>query len=132
MSGIENRIQSHLRFLYGEKSTPCWNQLRDILRRFSDQHPELAQSSRKDLLTKLGPMLITYGDQIQSQDLSPLSTLSDFLDSHLGDLIKGVHVLPFFPYSSDDGFSIINYRKVNPALGTWEELKSLREKYKQI
>lgn len=129
MSGIENRIQSHLRFLYGEKSTPCWNQLRDILRRFSDQHPELAQSSRKDLLTKLGPMLITYGDQIQSQDLSPLSTLSDFLDSHLGDLIKGVHVLPFFPYSSDDGFSIINYRKVNPALGTWEELKSLREKY---
>jgi len=99
------------------------------LRRFGDQHPELAQSSRKDLLTELGPMLITYGDHIQSQDISPLSTLSDFLDSHLGDLIRGVHVLPFFPYSSDDGFSIINYREVNPALGTWEELKSLHEKY---
>ncbi|MFO7943148.1 MAG: sugar phosphorylase [Anaerolineales bacterium] len=80
-------------------------------------------------MTELGPMLITYGDQIQSQDMSPLSTLSDFLNSHLGNLITGVHVLPFFPYSSDDGFSIINYREVNPALGTWEELKSLREKF---
>ena len=129
MCVIENRIQCHLRFLYGEKSTTYWTHLRDILTIFQDQYPELAQSSRKDTLTDLGPLLITYGDQIQSQDMSPLSTLSDFLDSHLGDLTRGVHVLPFFPYSSDDGFSIINYRKVNPALGSWDEFNSLREKY---
>ena len=48
-----------------------------------------------------------------------------FLDLHLSDAINGVHILPFFPYSSDDGFSVIDYKQVDPNLGSWEDISRL-------
>lgn len=70
-------------------------------------------------------LLITYGDSICSGDHSPLSVLAEFLENYLQDTITGVHVLPFFPYSSDDGFAIIDYLQVNPTLGDWEDIKRI-------
>ncbi|MGO2502424.1 MAG: alpha-amylase family glycosyl hydrolase, partial [Cobetia marina] len=71
--------------------------------------------------------LITYGDSVQQEGEAPLATLNDFLASRLGDCLSGVHVLPFFPWSSDDGFSVIHYREVNPALGDWQDIQRLSE-----
>jgi sucrose phosphorylase len=70
-------------------------------------------------------LLITYGDSIVSGDQHPLAVLAEFLETYLQDTITGVHVLPFFPYSSDDGFAIIDYLKVNPALGDWDDIKRI-------
>ena len=70
-------------------------------------------------------LLITYGDSICSDDRHPLSVLAEFLETYLQDAITGVHVLPFFPYSSDDGFAIVDYLKVNPTLGDWEDIKRI-------
>lgn len=70
-------------------------------------------------------LLITYGDSIVDGKRAPLSVLADFLEHHLQDTITGVHILPFFPYSSDDGFAIIDYLQVNPDLGTWEDVKRI-------
>jgi sucrose phosphorylase len=36
-----------------------------------------------------------------------------------------VHILPFFPYSSDDGFSVIDYAWVDPELGRWSHIEEL-------
>ena len=70
-------------------------------------------------------LLITYGDSIGGQGHHPLSVLADFLETYLQDTITGVHILPFFPYSSDDGFAIIDYLTVNPDLGDWEDVKRI-------
>lgn len=70
-------------------------------------------------------LLITYGDSIVREGRRPLVELQNFLARNLKDAFSAVHVLPFNPYSSDDGFSVIDYREVNPELGDWEDLKSI-------
>lgn len=74
-------------------------------------------------------ILITYGDSIISQKQPPLKTLKTFLDSYLKSTINSVHILPFFPYSSDDGFSVIDYSSVNESLGTWQDITQISEQY---
>lgn len=75
-------------------------------------------------------LLITYGDSILSnQDESPLATLNHFLTTYLKETITGVHILPFFPYSSDDGFAVIDYLTVNPELGDWEDIKQISSQF---
>ena len=75
-------------------------------------------------------VLITYGDSIVSDQQMPLKTLSRFVAQNLTDTFSTVHVLPFFPYSSDDGFSISDYTSVNPELGSWEDILSLGKDFK--
>lgn len=75
-------------------------------------------------------IVITYGDSVYNPNgEKPLVTLSRFLERHLQDTITSVHILPFFPYSSDDGFSVIDYRSVNPELGDWEEIEAIGKKF---
>ena len=74
-------------------------------------------------------VLITYGDMIQSPSQPPLQTLRSFLNRNLPSEFSMLHLLPFFPYSSDDGFSITDFRTVNPQLGTWEDISALEESY---
>ena len=75
-------------------------------------------------------ILITYGNTIQSSGELPLITLSRFLDKYLKRQFTAIHILPFFPFSSDDGFSVIDYSTVNPSLGDWENIESISKKYK--
>ena len=71
-------------------------------------------------------ILITYGDSICSTDgEKPLVTLERFLSKYLSETITGVHILPFFPYSSDDGFAVIDYLQVNPELGDWKNIAAI-------
>jgi sucrose phosphorylase len=74
-------------------------------------------------------VLITYGDSIIKTAQPPLHTLKVFLDNHLKNTINSVHILPFFPYSSDDGFSVIDYSSVNESLGTWQDITEISQTY---
>jgi sucrose phosphorylase len=75
-------------------------------------------------------LLITYGDSITSSTAEkPLTTLDRFLTKYLQETITGVHILPFFPYSSDDGFAVIDYLQVNPQLGDWEDIEDIASKF---
>jgi glucosylglycerate phosphorylase len=69
--------------------------------------------------------LITYGDGIRRADETPLHTLSGFLHDHVGDLVSDVHLLPMFPWTSDDGFAVVDHRAVNPSLGTWADVAEM-------
>ncbi len=75
-------------------------------------------------------ILITYPDQLNEAGIPPLRTLSDFCGRYLRGLIPCLHILPFFPSSSDDGFSVMDYRSVDPSLGTWEDISRLSEPFR--
>ena len=75
-------------------------------------------------------VLIAYGDQVSDHGCSPLACLQRFLLNHqLHKLVTTLHILPFFPYSSDDGFAVINYREVDPAIGSWADIRRLNESF---
>jgi len=126
----ESRILDHLTFLYGAERAPVLGkQLWTILHRFRRQNPRfsLARESliSQERLTERDVILITYGDQVTEPDKPPLQTLAEVLETTVKGVITGIHILPFFPYSSDDGFSIIDYVTVNPELGTWADVERL-------
>ena len=54
---------------------------------------------------------------------------SDFLDRYVEDSINGVHILPFYPYTSDDGFSVLDYSSVNESLGDWDDIEAIAADY---
>ena len=66
--------------------------------------------------------VITYGNSFVNGEHKPLDLLSDFLETRLKNTITGVHILPFFPYTSDDGFAITDYYAVDSGLGAWEDI----------
>ncbi len=71
-------------------------------------------------------VLITYGDSIKSESQEPpLKTLHTFCTKHLKNLFSTIHILPFSPYSSDDGFSVKDFYAVDKHLGSWEDIKTL-------
>jgi sucrose phosphorylase len=121
------RILQRLEFLYGAELGP---KVARRIFRFIETHKQLRKRS------VIGPywthedvVLITYGDTIQSPELPPLQTLKSFLDQNLPEEFSMLHMLPFFPWSSDDGFSITDFRSVNPALGNWKDIAALEESY---
>ena len=117
-----DELYGHLTYLYGaERAHRLRQQLEEIIARFQLKMPHLAGASLARV-DERDAILITYGDMIQSQDEPPLRTLAAFLDAHVRGLVNGVHLLPIYPYSSDDGFSVIDYWAVDPALGSWEDV----------
>ncbi|MFC3121799.1 sugar phosphorylase [Agaribacter flavus] len=90
-----------------------------------------------NLWTEEDIVLITYGDSViettddvvDSSNNPPLATLKVFLDKYCAKAINHVHILPFFPYSSDDGFSVIDYSTVNQGLGSWEHVQQITENF---
>jgi sucrose phosphorylase len=74
-------------------------------------------------------VLITYGDTILSEGEKPLHVLDRFLSENLRESISHLHILPFFPYSSDDGFSVIDYREVRQSLGDWQDITALSKHF---
>ena len=70
-------------------------------------------------------LVITYGNSIIDGAFKPLDLLHDFLLRYLKGAINSVHILPFFPYTSDDGFAVSDFRAVNPQLGDWPDINRI-------
>ncbi|WP_261395887.1 MULTISPECIES: sugar phosphorylase [unclassified Halomonas] len=139
-----DRFQQHAKALltplYGERSEEV---LRRLLRLIEAQGARLSHrhGARTELWSEKDQWLILYGDSLidehesrsdSGQETSPkppLAVLDDFLHSRLAGVFSGVHVLPFFPWSSDDGFSVIHYREVDPALGEWRDIRRLASRH---
>lgn len=116
------KIYDKLKFLYPEKAEEVYNRLMNLIEKYKLSNNEIE-------LTEKDVILITYGDSIKKEGEKPLHTLHKFLNDHVKGIINTVHILPFFPYSSDDGFSVIDYKKVNPELGDWEDVEKLSKDY---
>jgi len=72
-------------------------------------------------------VLITYADQFREAGKPTLSTFSRFYQQHLQSTFPLVHLLPFFPWSSDDGFSVMDYHQVDPVCGDWQDIARLHQ-----
>ena len=83
-----------------------------------------------NLWSEKDAIVITYGNSIQDGAHKPLDLLQDFLRRNLKGVINGVHILPFFPFTSDDGFAVTDYRAVNPTLGEWADIKRIGTDFK--
>ncbi len=75
-------------------------------------------------------VLITYADTIRRADEKPLVTLHEFLTDCLAETVSAVHILPFFPFSSDDGFSVMDYLAVNESHGNWDDIERIAGDFK--
>jgi sucrose phosphorylase len=69
--------------------------------------------------------LITYPDQFQSGDTAPLQVLEQVYLRHLADKLNGVHILPCYPWTSDDGYAVTDYLEIDPDFGTWADVEQL-------
>ena len=90
------------------------------------KQPEIGKNlwSEKDI------MLIAYGNSINSPGHEPLKTLGNFASKHYKDLFSILHILPFFPYSSDDGFAVKDYYKVDNKLGDWKDINKISKDFR--
>ncbi|MEM7697661.1 MAG: alpha-amylase family glycosyl hydrolase [Verrucomicrobiota bacterium] len=118
------RIAKRFARLYGEAAVPgLMRRFEALIGRYGIGNDQV--SPPRSLWDENDVVLITYADTIRSPDATPLATLRDFLDRHAHGSVRTVHLLPFYPWSSDDGFSVIDYREVAPENGTWEDIERL-------
>jgi sucrose phosphorylase len=117
---LRHRVEPLVRGLYPDAHDKVTAQLLDL----AEHYRELVDR-RIEPPTQRTACLITYGDGIRRQGETPLHTLAAFLDDHVGDVVSDVHLLPMFPWTSDDGFAVVDHREVNPALGSWADVAEL-------
>lgn len=75
-------------------------------------------------------LVISYGDSILQEGEKPLHSLKHFLDKQVKGSINAVHILPFYPFTSDDGFSVLDYSSVNESLGDWGDIEDIAADYR--
>jgi sucrose phosphorylase len=119
-------IHGHLAAFYGESTAAQILPRVEALVRMHAASATQAQPGRGALpLTERDALLITYADQVREPGRPPLKTLAEFCEAHLRDVVSGVHLLPFYPWSSDDGFAVKDYFAADPAFGAWEDVTRL-------
>ena len=125
------RILDKLTVLYGrERAAACYPEVERLLRvYYAHKTPEMAADDQSadpaERFSEKDVLLITYGDLLTSPGKPPLRALADFLRVFMKGAINTVHVLPFFPYSSDRGFAVVDFEEVDPRLGSWQEIEEL-------
>lgn len=122
---MKQRIRGLLEEVYGEAAAGgILERLDNLVER---RKPEL--KTRPGGLSQRDSLLISYADQVREPGIPTLRTLADFLHTHCTGVISGVHVLPFYPWTSDDGFSVTDYRRVAPEYGGWEDISALASEF---
>jgi sucrose phosphorylase len=121
-------ILNKLVFIYGrDRAQNIFKKINELIDRYKNNSASKIQKA--DFLNEKDIVLITYGDNIQSPNKNSLQSLFKFADEYLEQAINIIHILPFYPYSSDDGFSVIDYKKINPALGDWKDIEDVGQKF---
>lgn len=126
-----HRLSAQLKLLYPDHdSHAIAAKIIDCFWPNEDKMIKREQVADKHLWDESDIAMITYGGTIQSAGEHSLRTLHRFLKQHIGETIGAVHILPFFPYSSDDGFSVIDYLEVDDALGDWADIEQIAGDYR--
>ncbi len=127
---ILDRIEVRLKKLYPKEYAGLTDRLVYTIGRYGaggENGPRHERWNENDVA------LITYGDTVkrldESQRVNPLVSLRRFCSKELRGAVSTVHILPFYPWSSDDGFSVIDYREVDPELGNWQDVEDLGKEF---
>lgn len=130
------RIVDRLTVLYGELDAEAYyweiERLMQVHHAYKSVDHLLAEPEfdSRNRFTQSDIIAITYGDLIDSPNTHPLRALSIIFENLFRGVFSIVHILPFFPYSSDRGFSVIDYEEVDPKLGRWEDIERMGDQYR--
>ena len=115
------KVQHLLKKIFGEETGAlALKRIVPIIEKYAVQ-----KNKKETYFSQEDVILITYGDSLKKDGEAPLATLHGFANQYLKGAISNVHFLPFFPYSSDDGFSVMDFFEIDPELGTWKEVAAI-------
>jgi len=128
----KRKLETHFKVIYGDEFIDEGiSRLKSLIQKYNLSQVE--PISIKDVWTHEDHILITYGDMVQPGVGEPVSKLCkqhEFLKEYLNDEISSVHILPFFPSSSDDGFSVVDYRRVDERIGGWDDIRHMSRDFR--
>jgi sucrose phosphorylase len=127
---LRQRLEAHVGLIYPRAdAVEVTAQLLDAFwpEGTSPSAPHVADAAS---LSPADCVLITYGNSIVDGNNPPLVLLNDFIHRHLDRVIPGVHILPFFPYTSDDGFAVVDFYRVNSMLGDWAHITRIADDFR--
>src|SRR5690625_5257159 len=122
--GVRERLRRHLQVLYPPRDArEAEAALVKVLAPWFTNQP--IPNPPPALFDQRDTVLITYGDQFRTVGEAPLATLRKFVTERLTPAISTVHLLPIHPWTSDDGFAVSDFAAVDPALGTWQAVRTV-------
>jgi len=119
--GSFEAIKQLLNRIYGENTgRAAFEKISPLIDKFPVQ-----KKKKQGYFSQQDVVLITYGDSLQKKGQTPISVLHEFAGNYLKGAVSTIHFLPFFPYSSDDGFSVMDFFAIDSALGTWADVNAV-------
>ncbi len=123
-NNVNAKIKSLINFVYGESFSEA--HLKMLLEKI-DNAGSVITGKRKAGWDEKDIVLITYADQFSAPGEKALPVFTRFYNEWLSRSFSHVHLLPFYPWSSDDGFSVIDYHEVAPETGSWRDVAELKK-----
>lgn len=127
MERLRSRIGAHLEVIYGAQGKQLVESVIESMRYAGDVSEPAPYQNYWD---EADCWMITYATSIHEDGTRGLKSLQNFCDEYLADAINGLHILPFYPYSSDDGFAVIDYCTVDEAAGSWDDIRLIGKRYR--
>ncbi|MEH3606719.1 sugar phosphorylase [Enterobacter kobei] len=121
---VNAKIKKLINHIYGESFSDAHL---DVLLSKLEQAAIDITEKRKSGWGEKDVVLITYADQFSAKGEKALPVLARFYNEWLARTFSHVHLLPFYPWSSDDGFSVIDYHSVAPETGSWQDIAELKQ-----
>ena len=131
MEKFEDKVLKRLNYiLEGEESKVDY--IADKINKLKLKYQSLNKIEDTEWISEKDTFLITYGDSLIRNDEKSLNVLNQFLNEKLKGYINNVHILPFFPWTSDDGFSVVDYREIDPSLGSWRDVQEIAKEFNMM
>ena len=125
-SPVMSRVRERLTRLYGPVADRLVSRFAMVISRYgvsAELRPPTPPVNQRTCL------IITYADAVRAPSEPSLAVVGRFLEARVGKVVTHLHILPFYPSSSDDGFSVIHFRTVDPQFGQWSHLQVLSQSY---
>ncbi len=120
-----HKIKALLEKIYGKETAAlAIERIAPVIEKYA-----VRKKKKESYFSQEDVVLITYGDALKRDGEAPLTTLHEFASQYLKGMISHIHFLPFFPYSSDDGFAVMDFFKIDPGLGTWQEVAAIGQDF---
>lgn len=123
-NNVNAKIKKLINHIYGESFSDAHL---DVLLTKLEKAAVNITEKRKSGWDEKDVVLITYADQFSAKGEKALPVFTRFYNEWLSRTFSHVHLLPFYPWSSDDGFSVIDYHEVAPETGTWQDVAELKQ-----
>ncbi len=118
----EDKTYEYLKELYPDDYAETYRKIEELKNKYAPDGP-----IQRNGLSQRDSILITYGDTLKKEGEKPLVTFERFARKYLEGKVSAIHFLPIYPYTSDDGFAVSDYRAVNPELGEWKDIEKIKD-----